>query len=100
MYVAHSPMDGHHTQRTPLSTPAGGVCDGVNVRWNTKKWTLTLHVGPSKKMRAARDKCRGSRHAGAIPALAVKHFPGHFEALVPERDGDIVWIEYARRART
>lgn len=79
---------------------AGGVCDGVNVRWNTKKWTLTLHVGPSKKMRAARDKCRGSRHAGAIPALAVKHFPGHFEALVPERDGDIVWIEYARRART
>lgn len=76
---------------------ADGVCDGNIVRWDTNKWTLTLKKGPATKMRATNDKFRGSRRAGAIPALAVKHFPGHFEALVPERDGDILWIEYTRR---
>jgi hypothetical protein len=75
----------HRGERNGAFTPARYLVDGrfcradKTVAWRCRRAreTFTLSLVPAA---VARRRCRDT----ALPALCVKHFPGHFEALVPD----------------
>ena len=69
--------------------------DTETVTWRSQKKGLefTLRcVHTSSAQQLTNDA--SSSTSGVIPAICVKHFPGHFEALVPERPDTCLLIDW------
>jgi len=82
-FLAAPRRDERHRAFAPARYLADGRFrrDGKTVEWRCRRAreTFTLSLVTAA---IARRRCR---HGGdTIPALCVKHFPGHFEALVPD----------------
>ena len=82
-FLAAPRRDQRHRSFAPARYLADGRFrrDGKTVEWRCRRAreTFTLSLVTAA---IARRRCR---HGGdTIPALCVKHFPGHFEALVPD----------------